>query len=414
MPNRFVNEFTLFGNRFNAADTWAGFPPSCRRRPKCQRNIGPGSGAAAAGKPRGFQWRARPIVREMKPRQVTLKDVARAANVALSTASEALSGRGRIAAETRKAVEKAARELGYEPNTAARSLRTGRARAIGIHHLHAGDRFASHYFRSFVTGVMEVAQEADYDLTLLASDPQAPRSHVARVDGIIIADPILTDLRAHEILRSSTPVIAGELYPPGMPSSPVVAADHAEALVEILNRCRGGFSAPVLIGPDDQSGWGHLLRSVFGDWCRQANLTPRFRTTAFGDGANSNHRQLLHELFEALPQSDLLVISSAAMAIEATRVLPQLGLRPGLDVLIACCADEPSLQSVEPAVTAIDIHPELLGRKCAQVLLDWIEGSPEKSPADQLIPAEVKFRGSTPGTIPVDSRGPSGKPDSFN
>ncbi|MEO8329709.1 MAG: LacI family DNA-binding transcriptional regulator, partial [Candidatus Nanopelagicales bacterium] len=65
-------------------------------------------------------------------RRVCLADVANQAGVALSTASNALNNRGRVAEATRMKVQTVAHELGYLPNPTARGLRGGRSRLIGV------------------------------------------------------------------------------------------------------------------------------------------------------------------------------------------------------------------------------------------------------------------------------------------
>ena len=67
-----------------------------------------------------------------RAKRVGLKDVAQAAGVAVSTASDALNERGRVAAATRQRVRGAAKELGYVPNAAGRGLRAGTSRLIGL------------------------------------------------------------------------------------------------------------------------------------------------------------------------------------------------------------------------------------------------------------------------------------------
>ncbi|MBN2712705.1 MAG: LacI family DNA-binding transcriptional regulator [Planctomycetes bacterium] len=62
----------------------------------------------------------------------TLKDISDATGLSLPTISQALNKRGRISAETRDVVLKAARKLGYRPNTAARSMQSGRFNNITL------------------------------------------------------------------------------------------------------------------------------------------------------------------------------------------------------------------------------------------------------------------------------------------
>src|SRR4051794_13811840 len=68
----------------------------------------------------------------MKPSRVTLRDVAEQAGVSVTSASEALNGRGRVSAATRAHIEQVAADLGYRPNPSARSLRVGSSRLIGL------------------------------------------------------------------------------------------------------------------------------------------------------------------------------------------------------------------------------------------------------------------------------------------
>ena len=63
---------------------------------------------------------------------VTIKDVAKAANVSVASVSRALNGSGTVTEETRKAVFAAARSLRYIPHSGARSLSTNRTQTIGV------------------------------------------------------------------------------------------------------------------------------------------------------------------------------------------------------------------------------------------------------------------------------------------
>ena len=167
------------------------------------------------------------------------------------------------------------------PNGLARGLRTGRTFSIGLHQL-GPDRFAAQYTREFAAGAIEVVHHADYDLTLLATDTGQPRARQPQVDGIIIADPIANDIRARDLLESGIPVIAGEHYPLGMPSSPVIAVDHATAVRGLLDHAyERGARRPLLVGPDGNSGWGTVLHAVYSAWCAERGLTAGYRAVDF-------------------------------------------------------------------------------------------------------------------------------------
>jgi DNA-binding LacI/PurR family transcriptional regulator len=97
--------------------------------------------------------------------RVTSVDVARAAGVSQSTVSLVLSGksRGRISGATEDAVRRAAEELGYRPNVAARALRTGTTRSVGF----VVPDVTHPFFGRTMRGAQEAAATAGYAVTLV-------------------------------------------------------------------------------------------------------------------------------------------------------------------------------------------------------------------------------------------------------
>jgi DNA-binding LacI/PurR family transcriptional regulator len=329
----------------------------------------------------------------VRSKQVTLADVARAAGVSPSTASEGLAGRGRISQATRAAIREAALSLGYRPNALARGLRTGRTFSIGLHQLAGSDRFAAQYTREFAAGAIEVVHRADYDLTLLATDTGLPRARQPHVDGIIIADPIANDIRARELVESGIPVIAGEYYPLGMPSSPVIAVDHATAARGLLDHAyERGARQPLLVGPDGNSGWGTMLHAVYSAWCGERGLTAAYRAVDFMTGFAVDG--VPGDALAARPDADLLLVPGEALAIAALGALRERGLVPGRDVLVASCSDATVLAHTSPGVTAIDLGPRELGAACATALLAHLTDGKPLVPLT-LLPGTLRKRATT-------------------
>jgi DNA-binding LacI/PurR family transcriptional regulator len=96
--------------------------------------------------------------------RVTSVDVARRAGVSQSTVSLVLSGkgRGRISARTEEAVRRAAEELGYQANVAARALRTGSARTVGL----VVPDVTNPFFGRVLRGAQEAAWREGYAVVL--------------------------------------------------------------------------------------------------------------------------------------------------------------------------------------------------------------------------------------------------------
>ena len=147
----------------------------------------------------------------MRTGQPTLRDVARLAGVSTSTTSRALGNYGRTKASTRERVLKAAAELGYRPNSLARSMITGRSDTIAVVCADIGSPFFSEAIRA----ITDYATEHDLSTLIVSTDEslEAERAAVElliekQVDGIIVAP---ADVREVEHLRmvqqDGTPVV---------------------------------------------------------------------------------------------------------------------------------------------------------------------------------------------------------------
>lgn len=118
-----------------------------------------------AGVRSGRQGWQTPRIGRPEPARVTSVDVARRAGVSQSTVSLVLSGksRGRISTATEEAVRRAAEQLGYRPNVAARALRTGLARTVGL-----VVRDVTHpFFGRTMRGAQQAAYAAGYAVALV-------------------------------------------------------------------------------------------------------------------------------------------------------------------------------------------------------------------------------------------------------
>lgn len=136
----------------------------------------------------------------------TMDDVARAANVSMSTVSHVLNGTRKVSQATTKAVREAMQTVGYMPNTLAQALAGAASRTIGV----AIPAVTNHYFTDVVRAI-EAGCARNGLLMFLADthdDPAQELSvvqalHQRRVDGIVLAPTEDPERRTLEYLRSN-------------------------------------------------------------------------------------------------------------------------------------------------------------------------------------------------------------------
>ena len=99
----------------------------------------------------------------------TLKDVAKLANVDVSTVSRALNNTSYVHPDTKERIYAAAKELGYRPNVMARALRQGRGQVIGV----VVPRLHMPIFSEILQGIEAQAQTLGYMTTVCVTEEDA-------------------------------------------------------------------------------------------------------------------------------------------------------------------------------------------------------------------------------------------------
>ncbi|WP_077601806.1 LacI family DNA-binding transcriptional regulator [Oceanobacillus sojae] len=128
---------------------------------------------------------------------VTIKDIAKLANVSTATVSYVLNNTRPVHPDKEKKVREAIKELNYVPNSAARGLRSKKNQTIGL----VITDITNPFYPNLAKGCQEVLKQNDYTLMMYNSDEQHDQiSNVVRhvregkLDGIILANLVTTDI----------------------------------------------------------------------------------------------------------------------------------------------------------------------------------------------------------------------------
>lgn len=141
----------------------------------------------------------------------TIIDVARFAKVGSSTVSRHVRGGKSVSPGVAKRIEIAIAQLGYEPNTLARSLRVGRTQTLGVLFPHVNNVF----FGNAIRTIQMEARSSGFTVMLLTHYEEAKLQHEqlaslkrSQVDGIIMVPSAGTNVAQVRALLGDTPVVA--------------------------------------------------------------------------------------------------------------------------------------------------------------------------------------------------------------
>jgi LacI family transcriptional regulator, repressor for deo operon, udp, cdd, tsx, nupC, and nupG len=306
--------------------------------------------------------------------------VARRAGVSQSTVSLVLSGKGagRISAKTEAAVRAAAEELGYRPNVAARTLRTGTARTVGL----VVTDVTHPFFGPVLRGAQAAAWRAGYAVALVdvANDPDRERAsfealRAGPADGFMFftVDPPE---------GSGEHVVAIEVEPPGMAFVRVDTDRGTELAIRHLLDL------------------GHTRIGHLGSWLDAETFRRRRAAIAslLGDGvpyetAPFDYEEASRAAARLLAQGTTAVFcDDDILAGGVYLAARERGLRIPDDLSLVGFDDLPFARVFDPPLTTIAIDPEALGAGAFEVLFELMEG---RTPESRVLPVELVVRGST-------------------
>lgn len=146
---------------------------------------------------------------------ISIKDVAAACGVSISTVSKALNDHKDVSQSKKEYIRQKAKEMGYSPNSSARTLKTNRSHNIGVLFVDGAQSGLTHdYFASVLDSVKSTAESRGYDLTFIISDRGGSRrmtylehSRYRGVDGVVIACVNFVEPEVVELMQSSIPTV---------------------------------------------------------------------------------------------------------------------------------------------------------------------------------------------------------------
>ncbi len=341
-----------------------------------------------------------------------MKDVAERAGVSTATVSYVLNDVGGVTEATRQRVLAAIADLNYQPNYAARSLRS-RSRTLGLMLPALDVRLSNPTLAEIIAGLTEAAAAQGYYLLLATANADQSEATLAeqlvrtgRVDGVALFDIQVDDDRASYLHECGVPLVCAGPLPAGSPVSCVAVDAGAGARVAMQYLLGLGHSRIGLIMPpsnlatSDRAGQGYVDALTAAGYAIDPALMVEAGT------ARDTGITATEELLELPAPPTALLACSDELAFGAMHALRDAGLEVGRDVAVVGFDDVPMAAYVHPPLTAMHAPRHALGVQMAQTLIDAIEGR-AAVPTHTLLEMRLMVRKST---APPAKSGPVVKP----
>jgi DNA-binding LacI/PurR family transcriptional regulator len=308
---------------------------------------------------------------------MNIAEVATRARLSTATVSRTINQSGLVRPRTAQRVWRAIRDLGYYPNTQARSLVSGKSRMFGL----IISDIVNPFFPELVKSFEFAATHQGYEVIVANTDYNSERMGVCvrrmierQVDGVAI---ITSEIDRHllaELSHRKVPIVGldvGKLKPLISDLSVDYNKGIREAVQHVVSmgHKRIGFiSGPLGLRS------ARTRRSAFLKCMRTCGIRDRHRSVVEGnhkiDGGGIAMAQLL-----AFPHPPTAVLTSNDLtAIGALRAIHRAGLRVPDDVSVVGFDDIELSQFTQPPLTTIRLSREELGRKAFAALFETVAG----------------------------------------
>lgn len=314
--------------------------------------------------------------------KVSLQYIAESLNVAKSTVSLVLNGRGderRIGKETQKKIINFAREHNYKANQLARSLSIGKTNTIGLIVPNISDVFFAQIARS----IEKKAEKSGYNV-IFSSTGESPireskiiQSMLDRkVDGFIIVSSGFNHEDIIKLKKNNYPLVLVDRRYPEIETNYVGLSSFSgvSSAVECLiknGRKRIGFISLTLeleTIRDREKGYLNAMKrnniEIKDDFLQQVEL----------DELPGALNDAIKILTNNQNKVDSIVFATQYLTVQGLRVLKQLNVKVPEEIALVSFGQKADFDLFSPAITAVNLPIKEMGNEAVEILLSNLQG----------------------------------------
>ncbi|MFN8472597.1 MAG: LacI family DNA-binding transcriptional regulator [Anaerolineae bacterium] len=336
----------------------------------------------------------------------TIRDVAKRAGVSPITVSRVVNNFDYVSEENRRRVHEAIAELGYVPNTVARSLRSKRTNTLAL----VLTDVANPFFTTVARGVEDTASKAGYTVILCNTDESEVEQQKyldvliqKQVDGILLVPATSAPDAVRFIEKYSTPLVILDRRIAGAKADIVrcdseLGAYHlTKLLIELGHRRIAMLSGPrgVSTAEDRVTGYRRALN--------EAGIRVEAKRISHGPFSRIAGYEMTQRAMAVLPRPTAIFAGHNFMGIGAAQALHEMKLRVPEDVAVVCFDDLPLDFLTVPFFTMAAQPAYEMGKKATELLLARLAKEGPHQPQEVVLPTEIVVRRSSGDPLPTNN-----------
>jgi LacI family transcriptional regulator len=330
----------------------------------------------------------------------TIREVAKLAGVSPITVSRVINGADYVNNKTKKRVQAAIRQMGYVPNTLARSLRSRRTSTLAL----VLTDITNPFWTTVARGAEDAASQAGFSMMLGNTDESEEKQGryitallEKRIDGILFVPVGNTAAVLRMVKRQNVPVVVLDRRISGAKAD-VVRCDSEGGAYRLTNLLLslGHRRIAVLSGPANISTAEDRVRGYQRALAEQGiPLRPEWMPS--GRFTVESGAEMAGRVLNLSPRPTAIFAGNNFIAIGALKALQDARLRVPQDMALVGFDDLPANLTVDPFLTVAKQPAYDMGRSAAELLMARLAGTAPRGYQEVVLPTEVEiFQSSGP------------------
>ncbi|MDX1617644.1 MAG: LacI family DNA-binding transcriptional regulator [Balneolaceae bacterium] len=330
----------------------------------------------------------------------TLKEVAKKADVSITTVSRVINKSDKVNVDTRERVQKAMRSLGYQPNRVAQRLRgsRGRSKLLGL----IIPDIQNQFYSNIVRGIEDVSYGNDYAVILCNSDENPSKEQfyleVLRsesVDGVILPPIHQYGKMVDGMIEADIPLVCVDRKLARESVDTVVVNNRKGAHSAVSHLIDLGHTDIAIISSSPQFSSFQERQAGYEQALSDHGIEVNESLIRQGDPRSSrNAKQLTTTLLRGEPVPTALFITNNLMTLGALEAINEMGLRIPEDISIIGFDDMPWASATSPPLTVVRQPGYEMGRRAAELFFQRI-ADPDREPVQVMMETNLIIRQST-------------------
>jgi LacI family transcriptional regulator len=332
---------------------------------------------------------------------MNLKQFAKELNLSISAVSKALRDSHEISEKTKQAVLAKAKELNYQVNPFASSLRKQKSKTIAV----VIPQIDNNFFALAIKGVEIIAQEKGYHVLVYLTHEDVQKEvsvtkilQNGRVDGVMVSVSSQTTDISHlqELKENGIPLVFFDRVAEKITAPKITTDDYNSGIKATEHLIEKGCKKIAFLSFSDHLSISNKRLAGYTDTLIKKKLKPDNKLIIHCSQSNEQNKKILKKLLEKKSRPDGIFASVESLALTSYEVCNELNLKIPQDIKIIGFSNLRTASLLSPSLSTITQPAYEIGREAASILFTLIEKSGYNGiPENTVIKSTLTERRST-------------------